>query len=73
MDIRVGDAVITDDDARWQICSITLDGRQRSFVAVHVSSPRALCGNVTNLIWSGTESAWRFRLGGGQLSDHQKG
>ena len=63
VDIRVGDILITDDEAHWRIHSITYDGRRRSFVALHFSSPRVLSGDVTNLIWSGPESAWRLALG----------
>jgi hypothetical protein len=62
VEIRVGDIVITDDEAHWRIHSITSDGRRRSFVALHFSSPRALSGDVTILIWSEPESAWRLTL-----------
>lgn len=69
--IKVGDVVITDDEAHWRIHSITSDGRRRSFVALHFSAPRALTGDVTTLTWSGTESAWRLSLR--TLGDDRKG
>jgi hypothetical protein len=64
VDVSVGDVVITDDEARWRIYSITRDDPQRSFVALHLSSPTVLAGDVANLTWSETESAWRFRAPG---------
>jgi hypothetical protein len=66
VDIKVGDVVITDDETHWRIYSITHEGRRRSFIALHFSSPRVLSADVMNLTWSGTESAWRFKVGGGR-------
>ena len=62
MDLSVGDVVITNDEARWQVLSITRDGPGQSFVALLLSSPTptVLTGDVEALTWSETECAWRF-------------
>jgi hypothetical protein len=64
VDIGVGDVVITDDEARWRVYSLTSHGPRRSFVALHLSSPTVLAGDLANLTWSETESAWRFKAPG---------
>lgn len=61
MDIAVGDLIITDDEARWQVYSITADGTWRSVVALHVSLPTVLAADISRLAWSEAERAWRLR------------
>jgi len=63
MDIGVGDVVITNDEARWRVLSVTADGERRSFVALQLAAPTptVLSGDVATLTWSETECAWRVR------------
>jgi hypothetical protein len=58
VDIAVGDLIITDDEMRWRVHSITLDGTRRSLVALHLSSPSVLTADVSRLSWSETDGAW---------------
>ena len=60
MDARVGDVVITSDEARWRIDSIQRDGARLSFVALNLSSPAVITADVSRLTWSEADGAWRL-------------
>lgn len=60
MDARVGDVVITSDEARWRIHSIQRDGARLSFVALKLSSPAVITADVARLTWSEVDGAWRL-------------
>jgi hypothetical protein len=61
VNIAVGDLLITDDGARWRIHSIHREGAQRSVVAVHLARPIVLTADVSCLVWSEADDAWRFQ------------